>query len=185
MKYVSSAHVIDAAGAAAALLLCGVAYVGVVGPELAARGEMEQARLELSRSWTDASQRREALAEAQRAFDEARAAASKAVSFASVNTLNDRLGRLATAVESCGAKLTEVIPAAPIKAGAFDRIQIRIAGEATYPQAIRLLDTLDQLFPDTEVVSFSLSGSPETPDTPARLGADLAWYTLEKPGKGK
>lgn len=185
MKYALSVHVIDAVGAAAALLLCGVAYMGVIGPELAARREMQQVHLELSRSWTDASQRREALTEAQRAYDQAQIAATKAVSFASVSTLNDRLGRLATAVESCGAKLTEVIPAAPMKTGAFDRVQIRISGEATYPQTVRLLDTLDRLFPDTEVVSLSLSGSPETPDSPARLGADLAWYTLEKPAKPK
>ena len=174
---------IDAAGIAACALLAAAAFMVGFKPlldheaeRLTQRERAAQQRRQLSDlNRTEETLRRER-ERVRRAVDESE------VHLQPADRLNAHVAKVADLAAACGLRIHEVEPAGTVRHEHYETAPIRLAGEGAYPACAAFIRRLREAFPDTAVASFDLTGSPQSPDTPATFRFTLTWHAAPAPG---
>ncbi|MBL7133358.1 MAG: hypothetical protein ISS78_04615 [Phycisphaerae bacterium] len=173
---------VDAAGVAVCALLALLGYLVGIRPLVQRRENLvaRETRLNVQKSDAQklsgsASLVKERLARVRQAL------AASPVQLESAQYVNRRIARLAGLASDCAAKIDEIQPGEPAAAVRYRMVPIRLAGSGSFPACVRLLHRLQEVFPDTAVASFQLTGRPSEQAAPAVFRIDLIWYASANP----
>lgn len=172
-----SCGTIDAAGAAALLLLAGLAWLFGVRPaqdRLAEAARLADAVSERAGELDGLERRRSALT--QQAARARRDLDAEPLELLPGARLNARLAELAVLVERTGM----VVDSTEVDTGRaetwYEAIPVRLVGRGSFPDCVRLLHRLHGEMPDIGVEGLHVSGNPAAEEAPGRYRLSLVWY---------
>jgi Tfp pilus assembly protein PilO len=92
--------------------------------------------------------------------------------------INTRIAALTKLASASRLKLEQIQPGDPVSESRFWLVPISLTGSGAYRHWTDFLHCLPRDFPDTEVASFDLSGSPGEPGRATSFRVHLTWYAL-------
>lgn len=133
---------------------------------------------ELSRQRHKAATVRAALSAAHREIDQIEAATHKSrPSLDPATLVNTHMARITAAANECGLSVDELQPGKAADTPYYKVIELRIAGNGTYPQVTRFLHRVHEDFADTSVRSIEVTaGSGNALAAPASFRLGLIWF---------
>jgi hypothetical protein len=172
---------IDAAGAAALVGLTAAVYFCGVSPAMQAVEAAEQQRSAMLTRREECLRQERKLTETQRKLDELQS--NEPRSLRSCSAL-DRISRISELAAESGVSITDVSPRPEVVGTRFNRVPVNLAGVGSAKAFQSLLHALHKEFPDTQVASLTITGTPENRLAPASFSAELVWYTVAVPTNG-
>jgi hypothetical protein len=171
---------IDAGGAAIAAIVAGAVYFGGILPARSAAEAAAREHEELSAKQEDLIRVESSLRTARRNLEKLTEEEPSTAPIA--RTPLDRIRRIGELAQASGVSLTEVSPGAEQPGRRFNRSPLMLRGAGRSPGFIGLLRDIHREFPDTQIVSMTISGSPHLRQADQSLEAELVWYTVARPG---
>ena len=168
---------IDVAGAGAAVGLTALVYFAGVSPALQAVQAATNQRLQLAEREAEVDRLETSLLTSTIKLQDA-AKAERGSPRVGAGTALERIGRISVLAADSGVSVTDLSPKAEQPGTRFNRVPMTIAGVGTAPSFISLLNRMHVEFPDTQVVSLTITAIPENRELPAGLSAEFVWYTV-------
>jgi hypothetical protein len=169
---------IDAGGVMIAVALASAVYFGGVLPSRRAAEAAVQERADLAAKHEELDNVESNLRTArQNLAAESKESGTDVLS----RTPLDRIRRISELAQASGVNLTEVTPKAEQPGQRFNQVPLTLRGLGRSPGFIRLLQSIQQEFPDTQLVSLVLKGAPAVPEADQSFEAGLVWYTVAHP----
>jgi hypothetical protein len=153
-----------------------VTYFSGVSPSTKAVAAAEREREELKARKEEEADLGRTLLNAQQRLENIQAA-EKGSGLVASSAL-DRITRIGELAVETSVSITDLSPKPEIVGTRFNRVPITVAGLGTSVAFQALLKRLHQQYPDTQVVSLSITDNPENQYTPATFRAELVWYTI-------
>ena len=94
----------------------------------------------------------------------------------SAGTLNQRMVALTHLAEGAKLEVSQISPGKAEQRDLYTSVPIKLSGACTYGAFSRFLAELKGTFPDTEVVEFKLTGTPNNKKTEAAFTLSCLWY---------
>ncbi|MBX3409279.1 MAG: hypothetical protein KF859_05270 [Phycisphaeraceae bacterium] len=168
---------IHAAGLTAAIVLSGLAALGILQPAMADRERSASVLQELEK----ARSRAETLRLERRDLEQmhtqiTRALAGQRVVPVPVTQQNQRLAALTELAQRHGLALEQMTPGTAHASPRSTAVAIRMACRGGYPACVAFLRSLHAEYPDTAVVGVRALSPPESAGQLAYIGLDLVWY---------
>ena len=176
----SDALPIHLGGAATAIAVTIAAAVMIVQP--LRRSMAEEARLETELSELEEQAASHRLDLEQRLGRLRTELAAAEVELLPVHQLNRRLADMTALLEQSGMTIQETELGETRGGRWFRTVPIRLAGTGSFPQCAAFLHELRSEMPDTGVIAFDLSGSPDRPGQPTSFRFDLVWFAAPAGG---
>jgi len=167
---------IDAAAVTLCAALAGAVYMTAVVPSRAAAEAAARDREALCEKQRDISENESAIGDAERKLNAIEG--SEARDKPPARTPLDRISRISELAQASGVSLTEVSPGAERPGAKYNQSPLSLKGSGRMPGFMSLLSDLHREFPDTQLVSLTLTGRPEQPQVDQAMSAELVWYTL-------
>lgn len=176
MKYAGSMLGIDAAGVVVCAALAAGVYMTAVLPSRAAAAAAAQDREALCEKQKDIAMMDAGLQASKKLLEEltANAAGDKSQALTSL----DRISRISQLAANTGVAVIELSPRAEKTGTKYNQSPVTLRGSGRLPGFTALLRELHREFPDTQLVSLSITGNPEQRGVDQAMSADLVWYTL-------
>lgn len=168
---------VDAFGAAAFLVVAGLAWQFGVRPMLAHQSNEALALAELAASQQEASDGTAKLGELKtriRQFEQDMAGSR--VRLRSADRLNAQLAALNDLAGACGLSVEAVQPGKAQPGKRVDWVPITMLARCDYARSARFLHTLTERMPDVGVVTFELTDASSADETPATFRIGLRWF---------
>ena len=102
----------------------------------------------------------------------------------SAREINQRIARLTDLAGETGLEITDIQPGAPTSKPRFAIIPITLSGVGDWRACARFLHDVRQVFPDSGVATFELTGNPSDPAATAQFRLGIIWHVapLRVPG---
>jgi len=170
---------IDAAGAAALVVMTVLLYVLGIGPIFRRHAEQGSRQAELDAEFAKADR----LEQTQVSLGEQVARVRKAVAECKLELkpaahANRRIAAISALAAETGLTIDDIQPGVVASGARYRMVPITLAGKGTYVTCVTFLHRLHEAYPDTGLASMVLQNASEDPAGPpaARFRFELLWY---------
>ena len=168
---------IDAAGAGACALVVGaLIFAGLLPLERRQSLAAAQRQQLISRQQRLCSARASVKALEHELRKKEAELAGNPVHLEDASAVNRRLARINDLAASRGLEVLGVEPGEITRNARYQAVALKLTGAGEYGGCVRFLHELHEAMPDTTVVAFRLTSTPQEHATPAAFSFELRWY---------